>query len=55
MKSLKLEILFDIDCCGPCATKPIAVFIAYQKIEDLDIIFTRTSAMAERMIAYTSE
>jgi len=44
-----------MDCCGPWATIPIAVFIAYQKIEDLEIIFTRTSAIAERTKLDTRE
>jgi hypothetical protein len=55
LKSLKLGMLFEIGCCVLFPISPIAVLIPYQKIDDLPRIFTRTRAIAERMIVETRE
>ncbi len=42
-----------MDCCPPLPMNLIAELIAYQKIEDLPPIFTRTRAIADRMTVET--
>ena len=55
LKSLKFDMFFAIGSILPLLRNEIAVLTPYQKIEERATIFTRTSAIAQRRMADTTE
>ena len=47
-------MLAEMFCWEPLPRKPIAEFIPYQKIDDLDPMFTLTKAIADKITVETS-